>query len=153
MKKKYNKYYSADSISVLLIFLNFKSELPDIYKFISNAFYETASILFNLKSFWTSAFLQTPLLCRRLSPTSLFDIMHSHTDTHKLSLPHTHTLISFIFVFVPIFNFRLACKLCSAFFLLFCLNSLASKKIVLPHSAGVCVCVCDCLCVREFIIF
>lgn len=51
MKKKYNKYYSADSISVLLIFLNLKSELPDIYKFISYAFYETALILFNLKSF------------------------------------------------------------------------------------------------------
>lgn len=115
----------------------------------------------NLKSFPTRAFLQISLLCVVFPP---LDNMHSHTQSLARSL--LFSLPHIFIVFVPIFNFRLACKLCCAFFLLFCLFRFASKKLfclkvrvcvcvcirVCSASQRVCVCVCVCKRVYYFLI-
>lgn len=75
-----------------------------------------------------------------------FDNMHSHTQSLARSLALSFSLpLSHIFiVFVPIFNFRLACKLCCAFFLLFFLFRLRQKNCFAIKCGCVCVCVSAC---------
>lgn len=79
--------------------------------------------------------------------------MHSHTQSLARSLSLSHIFI----VFVPIFNFRLACKLCCAFFLLFCLFRLRQKNCFALKCGCVCVSVCSasqrvrvCVCKRVY---